>query len=112
MPFEPRAGDSGEREREEKQVERRLHGLRRDAHPARNRRRVRPRVDHPPQYAHRDEREHALSQRLVQLSVEIPGVRVHALFGSSGALATHRQTLSSMPTNGGASKNRMNLNLG
>jgi hypothetical protein len=54
MPFQPRASDSGEWEREKKQMERPLHGLRHDAHPARNRQRVRLRAAHAPQYAHRE----------------------------------------------------------
>jgi hypothetical protein len=85
MPFEPRAGDSGERERKEKQIQRPLHGLRRDAHPKRNLGRIRLRVDYPPQYAHYDKREHAQPQRLVELPVEVAGVRVYALLGPSGA---------------------------
>lgn len=91
MAFEPRAGDGGEREREEKQVEGPLHGLRRDVHPARNLRRCRSRVDHAPQYAHHDEREYAQPQRLVELPVEIAGRRVHALLGSSRAVDERNQ---------------------
>jgi hypothetical protein len=86
MAFEPRTGNGGERERKEKQVECPLHSLRRDAHPARNRRRVRMGIDHPPKHAHHDNRKHAHSQRLVELPVEIAGGRVHALLGSSRAI--------------------------
>jgi hypothetical protein len=42
-------------------------------------------VDYPPQYAHYDKREHTQSQGLVELSVEVTGVCVHALLGSTGA---------------------------
>jgi len=83
MSFEPRTGDGGEREREQEQVERPLHGLRRDGHPARSFPRGRPRVKHPPQYAHHGKREHAQSQGLVELPVEIAGRRIHALLGPS-----------------------------
>jgi hypothetical protein len=85
MPFEPRAGDSGERERKEKQVQRPLHGLGRDAHPKRNLGKIRLLVDHPPQYAHYDKRERAQPQRLVELPVEVADVCVYALLGPSGA---------------------------
>jgi len=59
VALEPRASNRGSRECKEQQVERRLHGLRRDAHPAWDPGRVRLRVDHPPKHAHHDEREHA-----------------------------------------------------
>ena len=42
--------------------------------------------NHAPQHAYQDEREHAHSQRLVKLSVEIAGGRVHALLGPSRAV--------------------------
>lgn len=85
MSFEPRAGDSGERERKERKVQRPLHCLRPDAHPERFAGRIRLRVDYPPQYAHYDKREYTQPQALVEQSVEVSGVCVHALFGSTGA---------------------------
>ena len=83
MALKPRAGDRGERESKKEQVERPLHGFRRDAHPARNLPRIRLGVNHPPQHAHHNEREYGHSQRLVELAIEIAGGRIYALFGSS-----------------------------
>ena len=91
MPFEPRPGNGCDREREEEQVEHPLHGLRRNSHPARNLRRVRSRVDHPPKYPHHDERKNAQSQRFVEPPVEIPGGRIHALLGSSRTVDERNQ---------------------